>query len=372
MHITVNAMPRRIPQMEPWIGQEERNALAEYMDSGGWITEYRRTNEFEGMLADFVGSEYAVVVNNGTVSLAVALMALGLERDDEVIVPDFTMIGSANAVRLAGGKPIFVDVDRLNLCLDLDQARRAVTDKTKVIMYVSLNGRCHDMSLVSEFAAECNVLLLEDAAQSLGSRCHGRHLGTFGKAGSFSFSTPKIITTGQGGAIVTDDKVLYEKILLIKDFGRPKSGVDYHQTLGYNFKFTDVQAVIGIEQIKKLDWRLKRKKEIYKTYVDLLRETPGIEFMETNLEDTAPWFIDIIVPEKRDELAASLSKTGIGARPFYPAIHTQPPYEYVKGRFPNSEYVSMNGLWLPSSTRLTDDDIHWVCHEIDTHMRQSA
>jgi len=368
----VNVMARRIPQMEPWIAQEERDALAEYMNSGGWITEFKRTKEFEGMLADFVGSKYAVAVNNGTVSLAVALMALGLERDDEVIVPDFTMIGSANAVRLAGGKPVFVDVDRLNLCMDLDQTRRAVTDKTKVVMYVSLNGRCCDMNLVSDVAAECNVVMLEDAAQSLGSRCQSRHLGTFGKAGSFSFSTPKIITTGQGGAIVTDDKELYEKILLIKDFGRPKSGVDYHQTLGYNFKFTDIQAVIGIEQMKKLDWRLKRKKEIYNMYADLLRGTPGIEFIETKLEDTAPWFIDIMVPGKRDELAASLDRAGIGTRPFYPAIHSQPPYEYVKGCFPNSEYVSMNGLWLPSSTRLTDGDIRWICHEIDTHMRQCA
>jgi perosamine synthetase len=279
------------------------------------------------------------------------------------------MIASANAVRLAGGKPILVDVDSENLCLDLNLARQAVTDRTRAIIYVSLNGRCHNMDLVSTLAEETNVILLEDAAQSLGCRYKGKHLGTFGKCGAFSFSTPKIITTGQGGAVVTDDEELRRRMLLIKDFGRPKSGVDYHLTLGYNFKFTDLQAVIGIEQIKKLDWRLNRKKEMYKIYFDLLERTPGIRFVDTDLKDTAPWFIDIIVEGKRDQLAASLQKSGIGTRPFYPAIHTQPPYGNSGSQFPNSEHLATNGLWLPSSTRLEDEDIKWTCSEIDAYMR---
>ncbi len=356
---------KKINQIEPWIGKEEKKAMAEYLDSGGWLTEFKKTKEFEKMIADYVGTKYTVVVNNGTVSLFIALMALGIKAGDEVIVPDYTMIASANAVILAGAKPVFVDIGPKHLCLDIEETKKAIGPKTKAVMLVTINGRYPEMEEFVKLCQEKNLFLLEDAAQSLGSRYKGRHLGTFGKVGSFSFSPHKIITTGQGGAIVTENEELYQRILKIKDFGRRKSGVDYHETLGYNFKFTDLQAVIGIEQMKKIDWRVKRKKEMYKLYQDLLNDIESIEFIETNLEDTAPWFIDILVDEnKRDKLANFLSEKGIGTRPFYPPIHTQPPYSWVKGNFKNSEIISKKGLWLPSSTFLKDEDIIYICDAI--------
>jgi len=364
---------KRINQMEPWIGEEEKRAMMEYLNSGGWLTEYKKTREFERMIADYVGSKYASVVSNGTVSLVIALMALGIGRGDEVIVPDYTMIASANAVVLAGAKPVLVDIDRTNLCLDLDLVKEAVTPKTKAIMLVTINGRYPEMEKFTEFAEDNGLYLIEDAAQSLGSRYKGKHLGTFGDVGSFSFSAPKIITTGQGGALVTDNEELYHKILKIKDFGRSRSGVDYHEIMGFNAKFTDLQAVIGIEQMKKLDWRVKRKKEMYRLYKDLLEDAEGIEFIDTNLEDTSPWFIDILVSggkEVRDKLMSFLDKRGIGTRPFYPAIHTQPPYSWVKGDFKNAEYISEHGLWLPSSSFLSDEDIKYVCERIKEFYRQ--
>mgnify|MGYP001583024725 FL=1 len=359
----MNTERKTINQMEPWIGEEEKKAMAEYLESGGWLTEFQKTREFEGMIASYVGSAYASVVPNGTVSLLVALLAIGLERLDEVIVPDYTMIASANAVILAGGTPVLVDIDSRHLCLDLEGTRRAIGPKTKAIMLVTINGRYPDMEKFRELAKERNLLLLEDAAQSLGSRCQGKHLGTFGDIGSFSFSSPKIITTGQGGALVTDDEKLYQKILNIKDFGRTKGGVDEHQTLGYNFKFTDLQAVIGIEQMKKLPWRVERKKEMFKLYQDFLKDVKAVTFVETNLQDTAPWFIDVLV-EQREKLSEFLKEKGVGTRPFYPAIHTQSPYAWVQGRFPVSEEVSRKGLWLPSSSFLTDEDIASVCQAI--------
>jgi perosamine synthetase len=393
---------KRINQMEPWIGKEEKRALMEYLDSGGWLTEFKKTKEFEQMIAEYVGSKYVSVVNNGTVSLVIALMALGIKGEDEVIVPDYTMIASANAVILTGAKPILVDIDRTNLCLDLDLLEKAITPKTKAIMLVTINGRYPAMEKFVEFAHDHSLYLIEDAAQSLGSKYKGKHLGTFGDVGSFSFSAPKVITTGQGGALVTDDEELFQKILKIKDFGRAQSGVDYHETMGYNFKFTDLQAVIGIEQMKKLDWRVKRKKGMYKLYRDLLDEVEGIEFIDTNLGDTAPWFIDILVEKpffktfkksfiknasqnesftkeklylisnkkgekERDKLRSFLDEKGIGTRPFYPAIHTQPPYSWVKGDFKNSEYVSRRGLWLPSASFLSDGDIERICEEINNY-----
>src|SRR3989344_4134381 len=325
-------MDKKISQIEPWLGVEEQNAVFEYMKSGGWLTEFKKTREFEKMIADYVGSKYCSVVNNGTVSLSIALMALGIGKDNEVIVPDYTMIASANAIVLAGAKPVFVDISKENLCLDLELVKKAVTEKTKAIMLVTINGR---------------------------------HLGTFGAIGSFSFSMPKVITTGQGGALVTDDEELYKKILNIKDFGREKAGVDYHETMGYNFKFTDLQSVIGIEQMKKLEWRVERKKEMTRLYENLLKDINGLSFIKTNTENTSPWFIDILVePEKREGLIRFLEEKGIGTRPFYPAIHTQPPYNWVEGSFDNSEYISKRGLWLPSSSFLKDEDIEYICNSI--------
>jgi len=349
--------------MEPWIGEEEKRAVIEYLGSGGWLTEYKKTREFEQMVADYVGAKYASAVSNGTVSLTIAMMTLGIGREDEVILPDFTMIATATSIMLAGVNPVFVDIDPATLCLDLEKAEETITPRTKAIMFVSLNGRSPDMNEVVKFAADHDLFLVEDAAQSMGSRYRGKHLGTFGQVGSFSFSSPKIITTGQGGVLVTDDEKLHEKISLIKNFGRQKEGIDYHVVVGYNFKFTDLQAVIGIEQMKKLDWRVNRKKEICKLYRDLLESVIQIEFIETNLKDTAPWYIDILVGD-RAGLVSFLDQRGIGTRLFYPAIHTQPPFSHIPEDFPNSEYVSQRGLWLPSSSFLTDDQIAHICDEI--------
>lgn len=353
---------KMIPQMQPWIGEEEKQAVTKYLDSGGWLTEYQHTREFEQAIADYVGSQYASVVCNGTASLFIALMALGIGPGDEVIVPDFTMIASANAVMLAGATPVLVDIDRATLCLDLELAEQAITPRTKAIMLVSLNGRAPNMEWAMALAHERGLFLVEDAAQAMGSGWRGRHLGTFGHVGSFSFSAPKIITTGQGGALVTDDANLIEAIRKIKDWGRAQSGVDEHVTLGYNFKFTDLQAVIGLAQMEKLEWRAQRKKEMFVLYQRELTSVPEIQWVATNLDDTAPWFIDILVPDPL-ALRDYLKERGVGTRPFYPPVHTQAPY-YLEASYPSAEYVSCHGLWLPSASFLDDVTIKGVCATI--------
>lgn len=350
---------RKINQIEPWLGIEEKRAVIDYLDSGAWLTEFEKTREFERIFADYVGSKYACAVCNGTISLVVALMTLGIGRKDEVIVPDFTMIATANAVTLIGAKPILVDINLGNLCLDLEKTKKAITSRTKAILYVSLNGRSHNMESVINLAKEHNLYLIEDAAQSLGSKYSGKFLGTFGDIGSFSLSYPKIITTGQGGVLVTDNPEFYEKMSMIKDFGRQRSGIDVSEVIGLNAKFTDLQAVIGIEQMKKLDWRVKRKKEIFNRYRELLGEEQGIQFIETS-PDVAPWFIDILTGEQR-ELSLFLKDKGIGTRPFYLPIHNQVPYSQINIDFWNSEYISKYGLWLPSSSFLKDEDIDYIC-----------
>ena len=301
-----------IAQMQPWIGEEEKRAVIEYVGSGGWLTEFQRTREFEQAIAAYVESRYASVVTSGTVSLFVALKAMGVGPGDEVIVPDYSMIASANAVVLAGGTPRFVDIDRTTLCLDLDLAEQAMTARTKAMMIVSINGRAPDMARALALARAHRLGLLEDAAQSLGSRWHGKHLGTFGDIGCFSFSVPKVITTGQGGALVTDRDDLIEAIRKLRDFGRSKEGVDQHEALGYNFKFTDLQAVIGLAQMAKLDWRVQRKKAMFTLYRRELADVPDVTFVETNVEETSPWFMDLLVPDPL-ALQAHLKERGIGS-----------------------------------------------------------
>lgn len=356
----------RINQMEPSYGGEEKHAIAAYLDSGAWLTEFKKTREFEQMIAAYTGSKHCAVATNGTITLMVALWALGIGHGDEVIVPDYTMIASSNAIVLVGATPVFVDIDLQTLCLDLMRTEAVVTPRTKAVMYVSINGRCGDMNALVELCKRRRVALLEDAAQSLGSRFGGKHLGTFGDIGSFSFSAPKVITTGQGGALVTDSEDLFRKIWKVRDFGRSKGGVDYHESMGLNAKFTDLQAVLGIEQMKKLEWRVQRKKDMFRLYERLLADLPHVQFIKTDLAGCSPWFMDVLVKGEgvRDKLAAHLDKREIGTRPFYPAIHTQPPYAHVKGDFPHSLQVSAEGLWLPSSSFLTDEDVTRVCAEI--------
>ncbi len=244
--------------------------MAEYLRSGGWLTEFKKTAEFEQMIAEYTGSQFCCAVSNGTVSLAIALWAAGVGKGDEVLVPNFTMIATPNAVALVGARPVLVDVEPRTLCMDLDCSVKAITNKTKAIILVSSNGRAPNMAAYQNFCKKYDLFFLEDAAQSLGSFQNGKHIGVFGDAGSFSFSSPKIITTGQGGALVTNNEVLYHKIKKIKDFGREKGGTDWHDILGFNFKFTDLQAVIGIEQMKKLPARVQRNKQIYQLHVSEL------------------------------------------------------------------------------------------------------
>lgn len=351
--------------MEPWFDEKEADALYAYMKAGGWVTEFKKTREFEEEVRKFIGAKYCSIVPNGTVSLVLALIACGVRRGDEVIVPDYTMAATPNAVVLAGAKVVFADIEKESMCLNLENMKKVLTPSTKAVMLVTINGRYpKDLDAIVKFCKEKNIFLIEDAAQSLGCYKDGKHLGTFGDIGSFSFAMPKVITTGQGGALVTDNPKLIEKIHLLRDFGREKGGEDHYLSMGWNFKFTDIQAVIGLEQMKKLPARLVRKKEIYALYKKELQDVEEIEFFPTNLEDTSPMFIDVLVPaERRASLVENLKGQGIGTRQVYPALHSEPVYR-ISGSFPIAEEIAKRGLWLPSSSKLTDGEIKKVCERI--------
>lgn len=354
-----------IHQMEPWFDEREANAVRDYLLSGGWVTEFRKTRDFEQAIADYTGATYCSVVTNGTISLTLALLACGIGPGDEVLVPDFTMAATPNAVQLTGGRVTFVDIDRTTLCLDFEKMCAAVGPATRAVMLVTINGRSPaNLEEYVRFCRERKIWLVEDAAQSLGSTKGGRHLGTFGDIGSFSFSAPKVVTTGQGGALVTNNDTLIEAVRRMRDFGRPRGGADEYLTMGWNFKFTDLQAVVGLVQMEKLAWRVQRKKEIYALYRDLLQSVPQLTLIPTNLDETSPWFIDVLVEDgSRPQLIAALKDAGIGSREFYPALHSQPVYARPE-RHPIAEDVAAKGLWLPSSSKLTDAQVRDICGEI--------
>lgn len=354
-----------IMQMRPWFGREEKQALSEYMDEDGFLTEFKRTAKFEEMIADFTGAKHCIVVNNGTISLTLAALAVGIKADDEVIVPNYTMIATPNSVKMFGAKPVFVDVERETLCMDIQKAKEAIRPKTKAIMLVSANGR-YPKAGIEAFVNLCkerNLALIEDSAQSLGSFYpNGKHIGSVGIVGSFSFSAPKIISTGQGGALITNDDDLASKIRKLKDFGRSGGGNDIHDSIGYNFKFTELQACVGIEQIKKLESRIARKKEIYRLYEKGLQNINGIELFKQDLTCTVPWFYDTLC-ERRDELQEFLKQNNIGSRVMYPPINKQVAYQ-VSGEHTISNLIGQKGLWLPSATQLSDEEVQYVCAKI--------
>ena len=351
-----------IMQMRPLFGEEEKKAISEYMDEDGFITEFKRTERFEQMIAEYTGAKHCVVVNNGTISLTLAAMAAGVLAGDEVIVPNYTMIATPNSVKMFGAVPVFVDVEPETLCLDIELVKKAITSKTKAIMLVSSNGRYPKAGIEAfeALAEQRGLVLLEDAAQSLGSFYpDGRHIGRAGLIGSFSFSAPKIISTGQGGALITDSREMAFRLRRLKDFGRSSGGNDIHDSIGYNFKFTELQACIGIEQMKKLEGRVERRREIWRRYADGLADVRGMELFAHDLNRTTPWFIDARV-ERREDLIKYLKSQNIGTRIMYPPIHQQQAYQ-VPGNHPVSEDIGARGLWLPSANQLSDAQIHRIC-----------
>jgi perosamine synthetase len=351
-----------IPQMEPLITDADREAVRDYMASGGWLTEFEQTRALERSICEYTGARYCVMAPSGTLALFLALTACGVGRDDEVIVPDLTMAASATAVILAGGRVVFADIEPKTLCLDLERAERMLSARTRAVMFVSLNGRAPQG--FAEFAARCKergIKVIEDAAQSLGSFTAGRHLGTIGDCGCLSFSSQKIVTTGQGGAVITNDEELHRQMRLLRDFGRSSGGSDHYISVGWNLKFTDLQAVVGLAQMRRLPAILERKKKIFALYRERLSGIEGLEIPRTDLASITPWFVDVLVErDVKRPLMAFLHQNGVGSREFYPALHAEPAFA-TPGPYPVAEEVSGQGLWLPSSLLLADEQVERVC-----------
>jgi perosamine synthetase len=353
---------KRIPQSEPLFSRLDKNALKNYISTDAWFTENKVTKQFEEKFAKFVKSKYAVTFPNGTLTLFAMLKCLHLPRNSEIIVPSYTMVATANSVVAADMKVKFSDIDRKNLCLCPKNLIKNITKKTKVIIYVTLNGRTGHFNKIKDICKKRNIILLEDSAHSLGGYDSKRnHHGTKSFAASFSFSTPKLFSTGQGGMVITNNKKYFLSLKRFKNFGRIKDGNDQYKDLGLNFKFTDLQATLGISQMSDIDAKISKKKKIFNTYYKNLNKIKDIEFKNFS-KNECPWFIDIYL-NNPSKLKKYLEKFNIQSRLVYPSLNTQKFFKH-KSNCPISEKYCSRGLWLPSSLALKNSEIIMICKKI--------
>ena len=357
---------RRIPWWQPETGAEERDRVLQVLASN-YLNDGDVTTEFECRMATMLGARFGVATTSGTGAIFLALAAVGVGRGDEVIVPDITFIATANAVTLAGGTPIFVDVNPDTLTVDPSAFERAITSRTRAVVPVHVSGRAAAIEEVIAIASTRGVAVVEDAAEALRSRHGGRCLGTFGRAGCFSFSPNKTMTTGQGGLVVTDDEALAVRLRELKDQGRPVRGTggnDVHASIGFNFKLTNLQSAVGIAQLERLDSRVTRLADVYRRYRQGLDGVNGIRVLPFDVEaGETPQWVDALADD-RDRLVVDLEQQDIHCRPFWYPIHTQRPYHQADDHFPNAIAASRRAVWLPSALSLTDDDVARVCDRI--------
>ncbi len=352
----------RIPWWEPRVGKKEKELVNQVLQSN-FLNDGKYTEKFENEIARLVNSRYAVSVTSGTAAMFLSLKALGIGYLDEVIIPDMTFIATANAVEMCGAKPVLVDVNSQGLIIT-SSIKKAINKKTKAIIPVHVSGRGADMRSIIKIAKEHKLFIVEDAAEAFMSKQAGKFLGTFGNMGCFSFSPPKIITTGQGGMIVTDNKKFYSQLRELKDQGRPNRGTggdDIHLSVGYNFKFTNLQAAVGLGQLSYLRARIKRVTQINKLYRKYLSGVKEISIFDIDLKNGGlPLWTDCLVSRK-DELVNFLRSKGVDCRKFWFPLHTQKPYRTSDEAFPNSSKLSQKALWLPSAFTITDTDVKHVC-----------
>ena len=355
-----------IPFWALHIGPNEYANLREVLESN-YVNDGDVTTRFEREIAMLVGAKHAVAVTSGTSALFLSLAALGVGHGDEVIVPDLTFIATANAVTLTGATPVLVDIDPVTLNISPEAFKKAITERTRAVMPVHVSGRSADLPAIGAIAKDHGLAVVEDAAEALASFHDGRALGTIGIAGCLSFSPNKMITTGQGGMVLTDDDALHERLRELKDQGRSVRGTggdDVHASVGYNFKLTNLHSAVGLGQLEHLTERLARQKQTYTQYALGLAGVTGIRLPEFDIDGgESPLWFDAIV-ERRDELDRFLRDRRIYCRPFWFPLHTQPPYRRSDGGFPGSVWAAPRALWLPSAFTMSDGDVDAVISSI--------
>jgi perosamine synthetase len=377
------AGPRRgatYPVAETRLAGNERRYLNECVDTN-WISSRGPfVARFEQAFAPEAGCAHAVACANGTVALHLALAALGLGPGDEVIVPAFTMIATASAVRYTGATPILVDAEPVYGNLDPERVAAAITPRTRAIIAVHIYGHPADMRRLRAIADAHGLALLEDAAEAHGAEIGGEPVGGFGRAGTFSFYANKIVTSGEGGMVTTNDAALDRVLRRLRDHAFSPERHFWHEYVGFNYRMTNLQAAVGLAQTERLAAIVAARRQLRTLYDARLGAIPGIERpQEAEGVRSVFWMYAIRIGAgfgmSRDTLRRELAARGIETRTFFVPLHFQPVYfdQFRGQRFPVAEALCLSGLYLPTSEALGERDVDWIAAEIaDIQRRASA
>lgn len=352
------------PVAEPNFMGNERKYLMDCVDSTWVSSKGKYIDLFEKEFAKKMGVKHAITTSNGTVSLHLILEALGIGKGDEVIVPTFTYVASANSVKYVGANPVFVDIDENTLNMDIEKIQEKINDNTKAIMVVHMLGNPCDMAAIEILAQKNNLSIIEDAAEALGSEFNTKKAGNLGTAGSFSFFGNKTITCGEGGMVTTNDDELNKKIRSLKNHGQAGSKPYFHDTLGYNYRMTNMQAALGLAQLENLDKLVERKIGInqeYRKHLKDLEDSGLIKFQKDQENGLNSYWMTAVVINKElnfDDIEKRLRAENIEVKPLFTPLHQLPFYDDES--HPISEATSKNGLILPSGTTLSQEDIEII------------
>jgi len=351
----------------PVVGKEEIEAVTSVLKGGTLTTAAKmggkNVQEFEKLVSEFTKSKYAVAVNSGTAALQAALLALDIKKGDEVLIPSFSFVATANAVISTGAKPIFVDILQENYTMDPNDLRKKITKKSKAIIPVHLYGNVAFIDQISEIAKKHRLHVIEDAAQSLGSTLRGKHTGTFSELGCYSLYPAKVMTSGEGGLITTNNKKLHAKLLMIRNHGMV-NGNDT-RIFGLNLRLPEISAAIAKIQIKKLPKFLFQRKKNAKILSDLISDL-SVKIPKERKGEKVNWYLYTIAIKNRNEIMNILNKKGIGATAYYTMpIHKTPLY-HTKVKLPNTDWASSSVLSIPIHPKVSTKDLQFIA----TNLRQ--
>ena len=359
-----------IPVNEPLLYGNEKKYLYECIDTGWISSEGPFVKEFEQKMSAGVNRKYGIAVSNGTAALEVAVQALGIKEGDEVIMPTFTIISCAMAVTKLGALPVLVDSDIHTWNMKVDEIEAKITSKTKAIMIVHLYGLPVEMKQILKLAEKYNLKIIEDAAEMHGQTYYGRPCGSFGDISIFSFYPNKHITTGEGGMVVTNDEELAKRCRVLRNLCFRQDVRYVHDEISDNYRFTNLQAAVGLAQLERLDEFVARKRAMGKYYTEQLQDVDGLilPIEKADYADNIYWVYGIVLDKqiKADnrKIQKLLAEEGIGSRTFFWCMHEQPVYQkqglFIKESYPQAEYLARKGFYIPSGLALTEGQMQRV------------
>lgn len=356
-----------VPVNEPLLNGNEKKYLCECIDTGWISSEGPFVKKFEGEMSKKVHRKYGIAVSNGTAALEISVQALGIGKGDEVIMPTFTIISCAMAVTKIGAIPVLVDSDLYTWNMNVDEIESKITAKTKAIMIVHLYGLPVNVSKIVALAEKYNLKIIEDAAEMHGQTYYGKPCGSFGDISTFSFYPNKHITTGEGGMIVTDNEKLAEMCRSLRNLCFRKDARYIHDEISDNYRFTNLQAAVGLAQLERLDEFIDRKREMGKYYTERLQGIDGLILPVKNTEyaDNIYWVYGVVLEEKIQAdnriVQKLLAEENIGSRTFFWCMHEQPVYLrkglFMNEKYKNAEYLARKGFYIPSGMALTEEQM---------------